>query len=73
MAVFYKEYFDKMKDYFRPNIATFIDHYTDDNGFVELSPFHGWGLKNRNGTKKLVDYRNGNQCLCGVWSDEIVK
>ena len=45
-------------------------HYTNDKGLVELPPFHGCGLKNRNGTKKLVDYRNGNQCLCGVWSDE---
>ena len=45
MTVFYKEYFDKMKDYFHPNIATFIDHYTNDNGFVELPPFHGCGLK----------------------------
>ena len=70
MACFYKEYFDKMKDYFHPNVVTFIDHYTDDTGFVELPPFHRCGLKNRNGTKKLVDYRNGNQCLCGVWSDE---
>ena len=59
-----------MKDYFHPNIITFIDHYTDDKGLVNLPPFHGCGLKNRNGTKKLVDYRNCNQCLCGVWSDE---
>ena len=70
MAVFYREYFDKMKDYFHPNIVTFIDHYTDDKEVVELPAFHGCDLKNRNGTKKLVDYRNGNQCLCGVWSDE---
>ena len=70
MAVSYKEYFDKMKDYFHPNIATFIDHYTGDNGVFELPPFHGCGLKNRNGTKKLLDYRNGKQCLCRVWSDE---
>ena len=69
-AAFYKEYFDKMKDYFHPNTVTFIDHYTDGKGVVELPAFHGCGLKNRNGTKKLVDYRNGNQCLCSVWSDE---
>ena len=37
---------------------------------IKLPAFHGCGLKNRNGTKKLVDYRNGNQCICGVWSDE---
>ena len=70
IAAFYKEYFDKMKDYFHPNTVTFIDHYTDGKGVVELPAFHGCGLKNRNGTKKLVDYGNGNQCICGVWSDE---
>ena len=43
------------------------------NGVVELPPFHGCGLRNINGTKKLVDYRNANQCLCGVWSDENCK
>ena len=37
---------------------------------IKLPAFHGCGLKNRNGTKKLVDYGNGNQCICGVWSDE---
>ena len=52
------------------NIVTFIDYYTDDKGVVELPAFHGCGLKNRNDAKKLVDYRNGNQCLCDVWSDE---
>ena len=70
MAVFYIEYFDCMKDYFHPNVATFIDHYTDDNGLVSVPAFHGCGLKNRNGTKKLVNDSNGDQCICGVWSDE---
>ena len=37
---------------------------------IKLPAFHGCGLKNRYGTKKLVDYGNGNQCICGVWSDE---
>ena len=67
MAVFYREYFEKMKDYFHPNIVTFTDHYTDDKGVVELPAFHGCGLKNRNSTKKLKDYRNGNQCQNRIW------
>ena len=69
MAVFYIEYFDYMKDYFHPDVATFIDHYTDDNELVQLPAFHGCGLENRNGTKKLVNYSNGDRCICGVWSD----
>ena len=59
-----------MKDYFHPNVVTFIEHYTDDKGLVELPPFHGCDLRNRNGTKKLIDYWHGNQCISGVWSDE---
>ena len=45
-----------MKDYFHPDVVTFIEHYTDDKGLVELPPFHGCDLRNRNGTKKLIDY-----------------
>ena len=73
MAYFLKEYFDEMKDYFHLNIATFIENYTDDKGFFELPPFHGCGLKNRNGSLKLVDYRNDDQCLCPVWTDDNCK
>ena len=58
MASFYIEYFDKMKDFFHPNVSTFIEHYTDDTGFVQLPMFHGCGLKTKRGTKKLIDYRN---------------
>ena len=70
MASFYIDYFYKMKDYFHPNVSTFNDHYTSDVGFVQLPIYHGWGPRNKRGTKKLIDYRNGHQCICGVWTDE---
>ena len=59
-----------MKDYFHPNVHDFIDRYTDDESLVSLPPFHGCQLKNRNGSRKLIDYSNGKQCLCPVWSDD---
>ena len=70
MALFFYEYYEVMKDYFHPNVHGFIDRYTDDEGLVSLPPFHGCELKNRNGSQKLIDYRNGKQCLCPVWSDD---
>ena len=27
-------------------------------------------IKKRNGSRKLIDYSNGKQCLCPVWSDD---
>ena len=59
-----------MKDYFHPNVSTFIDNYTSDVGFVQLPIYHGCGLKNKRSNKKLIDYQNGHQCICSVWSDD---
>ena len=59
MALFFYEYYEAMKDYFHPNVLDFIDRYTDDEGLASLPPFHGCKLKNRNGSRKLIDYRNG--------------
>ena len=70
MALFFYDYYKAMKDYFHPNVQHFIDRYTDDEGLVSLPPFHGCKLKNKNGSRKLIDYRNGKQCLCPVWSDD---
>ena len=63
-----KEFYCDMKDYFYPNIRKFIHNYTciEDNLFF-LPPYHGCGLKNKNGSKKSIDYRNGKQCLSPSW------
>ena len=67
--IFSKEYYEDMKDYFHPHIHSFINNYTHENDDLYfLPPCHGCGLKNRNGTKKLIDYRNGKQCLFPSWS-----
>ena len=70
MTFFSREYYETMKDYFHPNVQTFIDRYTDDEGLALLPPFHGCNLKNRNGSRKLIDYRNGKRCLFPLWSDD---
>lgn len=68
--IFSKDYYEKMKDYFHPNIPSFIDDYSgSDDDLIMLPPYHGCGSGNRNRTKKLIDYKNGNQCLCPVWSN----
>ena len=59
-----------MKDYFHPRLHSFIDNYSGSNeDLIMLPPYHGCVLKNRNGTKKLIDYRNGKQCLFPAWSN----
>ena len=69
--IFLKEYYEDMKDYFNPNIHLFIEEYTHNHDMYFLPPYHGCGLQNRNGTRKLIDYRNGKQCLFPVWSPGI--
>lgn len=68
--IFSSEYFEKMKGYFHPRLHRFIDNYSGANDdLILLPPYHGCGLKNRNGTKKLIDYSIGKQCLFPVWSN----
>lgn len=69
--IFSREYFEKMKDYFNPRLHFFIDNYSGaDYDLIMLPPYHGCSLKNRNGTKKIIDYRNGKQYFFPLWSDE---
>ena len=69
--IFSREYYEKMKNYFHSRLHFFIDNYSGaDDDLIMLPPYHGYGLKNRNGTKKLRDYRNGKQYLFPLWSDE---
>ena len=68
MAVFLVEFYEMIKEYLHPNLHHFIDRYTE-NGMVRLSPFHECGLQNKNGSRKLINYSNGDQCLTPLWSD----
>ena len=53
MGLMHADYYELVKDYLHPNIHSFIDHYRSGN-LIDLSPFHGCILINRNGTRKLV-------------------
>ena len=69
MIFFSKEFYEDMKDYFHLSIHSFINEYTHENDDLYfLPPYHDCGLKNRNGTRKLIDYINGKQCLFLSWS-----
>ena len=66
--IFLKEYYEDMKDYFHPSINSFINEYTHENDDLYfLPPYYGCGLKNRNSTRKLINYRNGKQYLFLSW------
>ena len=61
-----------MYDYFHPRLHYFIQNYEgSDNDFLMLPPYHGCGLKNKRGERKLIGYRNGKQCLFPVLSNGI--
>ena len=64
-----------MKDYLHQNVYSFIGRYTDDKGFVLFPPFHGCNLKNGNGSRKLIDYKMGNNAcfLCGMMINQNLK
>ena len=62
--------YNRFKDYIHPHINDCIDHYRHKN-IIHLPAYHCCDTVNRNNTRKLVNYRRGNQCLCptnkGYW------
>ena len=47
-------------------IQTYTLYYRSGN-LIDLPPFHGCGLNNRNGSRKLVRYEIGEQCVFPTW------
>ena len=66
MGLMDRQYYEHIKDYLHPKIHTFIDHYRPGN-LIDLPPFNGCNLINRNGTRKLVRYEIGKQCVHPTW------
>ena len=55
-----RDYYEKMYDYFHPRVHDFIRAYVgSDEDLIMVPPYHGCDLKNKSGTNKLIDYRNG--------------
>ena len=66
MVVLTVKHFNKIKDYIHPNLQTIIKDYQNGN-LISLAPFHGCGHKNRNRTRKIIDYAGGYQCVTPSW------
>ena len=72
MTVLTVAYYNKVKDYIHPNLHTIIKDYRNGN-LITLPSFHSCGHRNRNGTRKLIDYSHGHQCVTPSWKDYLKK
>ena len=59
--------YNNIKDYLHPNLRKIIKEHLDNN-LICLPPFHGCKHKNKNGTRKLIDYGRGYRCSTPVWN-----
>ena len=62
MAYFTLRYYNKVIDYLHPGLHKFINYYKHENTF-DLPLFYGCNRKNRNGTRKLIEYNQGYQYI----------
>ena len=68
MPIFTTETYNSIKDYLHPNLDQIIkDDKLKDDKLIVLPPFHGCGYKNKNGTRKLIDYGRGHRCITPSW------
>ena len=58
-------YYDQVRDYLNPQLHCFIKYYKNGD-LIDLPPYHGCGKKNKNVTKKMIEYNQGNQCVCST-------
>ena len=56
------EDYNCFKDYIHLHINDCIDHCRHKN-IMHLPTYHGCDTVNRNGTRKLIDYRRGSYCF----------
>ena len=66
MTVLTVEYFNKIKDYMHPNLPKIVKDYQNGN-LITLPPYHGCGHRNKNGTRKPIDYARGYRCVTLSW------
>ena len=66
------ESFNKIKNAIHPNIRNNIEKLKQGDYYV-LPNYHGCSIKNRNGTRKKINYRKGNFCKLATdwlyWKD----
>ena len=65
MALMTGNHYELIKNYLHPKIHTFISHYKSGN-LIDLPLFHGCNHVNRNGTRKIIRYEIGEQCVVPI-------
>ena len=66
MGLMTDERYDEIKDYVHPKMHTFVEHYRCGH-LIDLLPYHGCNATNKNGTRKLIQYKIGEQCVSPTW------
>ena len=68
MVILTTETFNSIKDYLHPNLDKIVkeDKLKNDKK-VYLPPYHGCGYRNKNGTRKSIDYGRGYRCITPSW------
>ena len=68
MVILTTETYNSIKNYLHPNLHKIIkEDKLKDHKLIVLPPFHGCGYRNKNGTKKLIDYSRGYRCITPSW------
>ena len=62
MGLMTDERYDHIKDYVHPKMHTFVEHYSCGHP-IDLPACHGCNATNKNGTRKLIRYEIGEQCV----------
>ena len=65
MAFIHIKHYPKVKDLIHPNIADNTDYYKIGNIYI-LTVYHEFGLRNRNGLNKRVNYKREEQCVLPI-------
>ena len=60
-------WYDQKKGYVNPKMHTFVEHYRWGH-LIDLPPYHGCNATNKTGTRKLIRYEIGKQCISPTWT-----
>ena len=62
------ETFNSIRDYLHPNLDKIVEEgKLKDDKLIVLPPYHGCEYRNKNGTKKSIDYGRGYKCITPSW------
>ena len=67
MVILTTETFNSIRDYLHPNLVKIVNNKLKNDRQIILPPYHDCGYKNKNGTKKSIDYGRGYTCMIPSW------